>query len=325
MDFLAESYYNCAFSRPRWHPCAPAPTLAELHERLRNARQHTSCIRCWLGTRPLFEIDLSHCLYLLQDVMKESHSTTTFANFIRADMKQRDDGTVPWVQFFDPLTHEADSELRDISRMIYCTEMAAWQNFTAFADWAGSHRTLDPADAVDHSLLETSTILSRLILLRLEHLGYEQLHSRLNSTKPQQTPQLTERLGALLLSIRRRISIWTDYLPALPGRAACVTGARLVCQTLYFHYMRLPADHRPGGKDSLGDSQETVWQALFGSPLEFEDAPTENTEEGFERWLRNGSRYIGPHQGELQLEDFFQQGSSPPDPALGFAFDGSWQ
>jgi hypothetical protein len=161
-------------------------------------------------------------------------------------------------------------------------------------------------------------------LTRLEHLGYRKLHARLNAPKPRATPELTERLGALLLSIRRRIAIWTHQLPDLPGRAACMKCARLVCRTLYFHYMRIEAKYRPGGQASLGDSRETVWQALFGSPQEVEDAPTENTEEGFERWLQNGSRYIGPHQGGLQLEDFFQQGSLMPDAALGFGFDSSW-
>lgn len=218
-----------------------------------------------------------------------------------------------WVSFNDGLDNGSDENLSDISRMIFCTEMTAWHTFYISDLQTGRDRSLDPANPSDEPLLQAAALLSRLVSYKLECAGYKQLHSRLcdmGQKRTPITPELLQRLGQLLLSLRRRHSIW-ETLPVSNGSAdkvKFVFRATEVCRILYFHYLQARG---PCPSTFDRQSSETVWSDLFGCFPHDEFLPSDETPEGFESWLREGASvlFIDPRvMHGLQLSAFWPGG-----------------
>lgn len=288
---------------PRWNPLPPVSGLEQLAERVDEAQRYATWVQCWLGRRKLYTIDLRYCSSLLRGLATTSDAMTSFNKSINGDKSQQDGDDNQWVHFFDPPTDTVDPNLRHISRMVYCNEMTAWHSFTTFVDWPNNHhRLLDPDSEEDAPLLQTATVLSRFISLRLESTGFEQLHKRLNGQGKLVTSELVQYLGQWLLSLRRRICIW-EVGPEIIGKDDFIARATSVCRILYFHYFYALSNAALNPDFDGRSSKETVWNGLIGTPdTPLEDLPTIETQEGFEHWMRRGHVFLREYQQALHLD-----------------------
>lgn len=282
----------------------------QLQRRLEEA-QYVGLIQCQLAGSLLYTIDMQRCDALLRELASTSDPLQSLGKSIVQSISPGDS----WLQFYDDFS-DLDESLHHIHRMLDCTELIPWHTFYVFDNQYGAGRPLDLSSDGDLPLLHAATLLSRHITKQLEQAGYEQLHQRLNNLKEKPSQRAIGLLLTTLLSLRRRWCMW-EKLPSLEGKANWSHRVYKTAQTLYFHYFNA-IDQPPSLQDTISRPRfmrQTLWQSLF--PLsrrasqrpQEEDVPTDHSPEGFDKWLREGSKYL-PWE-DTQLGQFFHHGVQP--------------
>ena len=161
-----------------------------------------------------------------------------------------------------------------------------------------TENVMDVEDAADRKAIIMAAQLSRIVCRKLEVEAYSYLQRALNewsSFSSTEMLRFARELGHVLLTLRWRVSWWEllgngGAVPDPKGREAFAYRVNELCRVLYFYYRMICAKllGSSAGKELYG-----VWSTYPDTSLPvFESFPSEDSIEGFARWMLEGQQLI---------------------------------
>ncbi|KAM0259634.1 hypothetical protein ACHAQJ_003213 [Trichoderma viride] len=264
-----------------------------------------SVIRAYEGDNVLYELDLHACLTYITNYPPTSHP---FQRFIDGLKIQKEDG---WKACIRNGTYQLSNKEN------LCDALFTWDDSTPYVSYAIIHKTnhgagfvLDPNDEQHRQFIIVATQLYRIIGRQLELQFYDYLKKALGN--PSICRKLVLDVGRAIVSLRRRLALWTRHygpvpLSTAPGIEAYVDGdsgngyglpsvstdaerTKHLCLILYvyFCYMR----RRLSPEEQEGLRVMDVWDPEYQQMVK-ENLPHYESVEGFEEWLHHIDQSVG--------------------------------
>lgn len=263
--------------------------IPRLLSEIDTVKRKFNIVRVFQDSDLLYELDFNEVHTYLSSFRTRQKETYPFRHFIDKVLTKRD----KWV---DCITRQDTTT--SLFKFLYLWDNTpSRQSFELVSTFNGTQQLLDPKNVEHQWIYDLITILLRIFGRKLEIAAYDELASNLSSSLS--GSEVMESLGDMLLSLRWRICWWKLLRDGLHHahrpREDLDLGINRVnnlCKVLYMWYTfslnkRLTSESPP-----LLSGKFSWYEDMAPGEDIYEPFPTEESTEGYQRWMEQGEATI---------------------------------